>query len=112
MATVEGPIREVDVPFSGGEYGGGRITGVGDLHLPPTKHSLTVHKNQAHYGPMSGGGETPGDKGAQEVVGAGGPGLGGDADGGSVCGTGGEGGKGGQERYGYRHLYGRIMQKK
>ena len=34
----------------------GRITGGGDLRLPPTEHSLTVHFNQAYYRPVSGGG--------------------------------------------------------
>ena len=45
---------------------------------------------------MSGGKETPGDKGVQEVVGSGGPGLGGDVDGIPGGGTGGEGGRGGR----------------
>ena len=48
---------------------------------------------------MSRGGETPGDKGVQEVLGSGGPGLGRDADDGSIGGTGGEGGGGGWVRY-------------
>ena len=60
------------------------------------EHGRTINFDQAHYGPVSGGGATPGDKGVEAVVGAGvyvpvgnsygGPGVG--------TGTGREGGRG------------------
>ena len=89
--------------------GGFGITVGQDLCLPPTEHSCTVHRNQAHYGPVSGGGEIPGDKVVQAMVLSGGAGLVGDLNGGSAGGTGGEGG--GWGGYGYRRLGGRILYK-
>ena len=77
---------------SGGRYGRGRITGGGDLFLPPSEHSRTYYCDQAHYGPLSGGGEEAGVKGFQAVVGELRLGIGGDVDGGSVGGT--DGGRG------------------
>ena len=67
-------------------------TGGGYLHLPPPEHSRALYCNQAHYGPVFGGRAMPGYKGLQAVVGAGGPILGGDADGGLEGGKIGEGG--------------------
>ena len=72
--------------------GGGRITGGVDLRLPSPEHSRTVHFDQAHYVPVSGGGSKARVKGCQAVVVAGRIGLGGDLEGGSVGGTD-EGGK-------------------
>ena len=51
----------------------------------------------------------PGDKGVQVVVGAGGPGLGGDLDRRSIGGTGGYGGGGGRGGGRDRLLGGRIL---
>ena len=72
------------VSLSRGCNGGGGITRSGDLRLPPTEHSCTVHCNQAHYGPVSCGRAEAGVKGGQVVVGAGRLKLGGDV--GSVLG--------------------------
>ena len=66
------------VSLSRGCNGGGGITRGGDLCLPPTEHSFTVHFNQAHYGPVSGDRAEAGVKGGQVVVGAGRLKLGGD----------------------------------
>ena len=57
---------------------GGVITGGVYLHLPTTKHSCTVHCNQAHYGPVSCGRLETNVKGGQVVVVAGRLRLGGD----------------------------------
>ena len=59
------------VSLSGGRGGRGGIIGGGDLRLPPTEHSCTVHYNQAHYVPVFGGSAEAGVKGGQVVVGAG-----------------------------------------
>ena len=56
--------------------GGGGIKGCVDLHIPSSEHSCTVHCDQAHCGSVYGGRDTPVDKGAQAVVGAGEAGLG------------------------------------
>ena len=82
----------------GGRNGGGGTTGGGDLHLPPPEKSCTVHCDQAHYVPVSGGGEASGVMSGQSVVGEGKFGLGGDANGRPGGETG--GGGGGDERYG------------
>ena len=102
-----GPI--VGAPLTGGGDGGGRPTVGGDLHIPLLEHSRTVHSHQAHYGCVYGGGETPGYKSVHEVVVAGWPGLGGDADGSLGGGTGGEVGVGGHVGDGDGVLCGRIM---
>ena len=49
--------------------GRGGITGGGDLYLPPLEHICTIHCNQAHYGPLSGGVAASGVKDGQAVVG-------------------------------------------
>ena len=67
-----------------GFVGGGGIKRGGDLRLPPTEHSCTVHCNQAHDGPVSGDRAEAGVKGGQVVVGAERLKLGGDV--GSVLG--------------------------
>ena len=54
--TSERAGRWMDVSPAGGSDGGGGITVGGYLSLPQPEHSLTVHCNQFHYGPMSGGG--------------------------------------------------------
>ena len=64
--------------------GGGSITGGGYLRLTPSEHSCTVHCDQAHYGPVYGGGAEAGFKGGQSMVGSGRLVIGGYADGGSV----------------------------
>ena len=69
----------------------GGTTGGVDLCLLPPEHSHTVHCDQAHYGPVSGGGEASKVTGDQAVVGTGRLELGGDADSGSVGGTDGGG---------------------
>ena len=53
---------------AGGGDGGGGVTGGGYLRLPPSEHSFTVHCYQAHYEPVSGGGETPGVTNIQAMV--------------------------------------------
>ena len=78
--------------------------------LLPLEHSCTVHCNQAHYVPVSGGGADSGVKGGQAVVVAVLLGLGGDADSGS-------GGRnvrsGGRRQTGQRRIkfMGRILYK-
>ena len=91
-ATTEGTRWYVGLSPSGGDDGEGKIIGGGYLHLLPPENSFTVHCDQAHYGTVFGRRETPEDKCVQELVGVGGPGFGGDVDGGSGGGTGGEGG--------------------
>ena len=49
--------------------GRGGVAGGGDLRLPSPEHSRTVYCDQAHYGPVSGGGAEAGAKGGQAVVG-------------------------------------------
>ena len=78
-------------PAGGGNDVGG-VTGGGDPRLPPAEHNHIVHRDQDHYVPVSGGGEPPGDKGVQAVVGVGSSGVGGDAYRGSGDRTEGEGG--------------------
>ena len=56
-----------DVGCDGGCY----ITGVGYICLLLQEHSRTVHCDQAHNGPVSGGVVEAGVKGGQGVVGAG-----------------------------------------
>ena len=108
---MDGNGWDVGVPPIGIGDGGVGTTGDGDLHLPPPEHVFTVYCVQANYGPVSSGGETPGDKGVKSVVVVGGPVLGGDADVGSGGGMGGEGGGRGRgiyiDRYGV--LGGRIL---
>ena len=78
---------------SGGSNGGGGITGGRDQHPPPPpEHSLTVHCDHAHYGPVCGGSAVAGVKGGQAVVVAGQIGLVGGANGGLVGETDGGGG--------------------
>ena len=48
-ATADGERQEVGISPAGGGSGGGGVTGGGDLRLPPTEHSQTVHCDQAHY---------------------------------------------------------------
>ena len=88
-ATTEGIRWEVGVSPAGGGNDVGGVTGGGDPRLPPIEHNHAVHRNQDHYGTVSGGTEPTGDKGVQAVVGAGISGLDGDAYGGSRDRTGG-----------------------
>ena len=60
----------MDIPSSGGNDGVGGPAGGGDLNISPLKHSCTVYCDQAHYGPVSGGGAEIGAAGLQAVVGA------------------------------------------
>ena len=59
------------VPPNGVGNGRGDTEGGGYQRLPPPEHSLTVHFDQTHYGPMSGSGEITWDKGVKAVVGEG-----------------------------------------
>ena len=77
---------------SGGINGGGRITGGGDIRIPPPEHCCTVHLYQAHYGPVSIGGSEAVVKVEQVLVGSGWLGIGDDADDRSGGGTDGGGG--------------------
>ena len=90
--TSEGEGCEVVVSSTDRSNVGGGVTGGGDPRLPPTEHSHTVHRDQTHYGNVSGGREASWVTGVQSVVGSGRFGLGGDADGVLGGGTGGEGG--------------------
>ena len=69
--------------------GGSEVAGGRYLRLPPPEHSCTVHCDQAHYGPVSGGGEASGVTGGQAVVVTLHIVLGRGSDGGLVSGTGG-----------------------
>ena len=60
--------RRVGIPPTGGCDGKGITAGGGDLRLPPPEHGCKVYCNQAHYGPVSGGGVETGAKGVQAVV--------------------------------------------
>ena len=86
-STTEGAVWYVRLTPNVWGEGGGAPTWGGDLRLPPPEHSLSVHQDQVHYGPVSFGRYMPRDKGFQAVVGAGGPLIGGEADGGLVGGT-------------------------
>ena len=101
-ATSEGEVRYVGVSPTRVIFGGVRITGGGDIRLPPLEQSNIVHCNQAHYGLVSVGGEASGFMGVKTVVGAGSLGLGGDAAGGLGGRSGGVGGGDGQGSNGYR----------
>ena len=52
-----------------------------DLRLLTPEHGHIINCCQAHYGPVSGGRATHGEKGVEEVVGEGVPGPGRDVDG-------------------------------
>ena len=55
-------------PPTGRRDGGSGTAVGGDLHLLLPEHGCAVCYNQAHYGPMYGGGADIGTKGYQEVV--------------------------------------------
>ena len=82
---------------AGGRDRRGRISGSGYLYIPPPEHSDTVYCDQAHYGPVSGGGAEAGVKGGQAVVEEVHTGFGGDADSGSGDGIDGEVGGDGRD---------------
>ena len=63
--TSESTGRWMGVYPSGGSDGGGGIAGGGYLRIPSPEHSRKVHCNQAHYGPVSGGGTEYGVNGVQ-----------------------------------------------
>ena len=73
--------------------GRGGLVGGGDLSFPPQEHSCTVHCNQYHYGPVSGGGEAYWVTGGQALVETGwiGPGRNADSILGGVMGGGSRG---------------------
>ena len=73
--------------LAGGCDGGGGTEGCGDRRLLPPEQIFTVHYDQAHYGPVYGGGAETGTMGIQSVLGTGRVGFGGDADGGLGGGT-------------------------
>ena len=81
----------MDILPAGGRDGGIRTAEGGDLRILPPEHGHTVHCNQSHYGPVSGGRAETGAKDIQAVVGTGQDGCGRDADGGSGGGMGGGG---------------------
>ena len=90
----ETSVREeqrTGIPPSGGRNDGGCTAGGRDLHILPPEHSHTVYCDQAHYGPVSGGGAEARVKGSQAVVVSGRVGCGGYADSGSGGGMGGGG---------------------
>ena len=62
-ATSERKVRHIGIPPARGHNGGCGITGGGYLRLPSLEHSHIVYCNQAHYGPVSGGGAEAGVKG-------------------------------------------------
>ena len=94
-ATSEREVRSVDINLTGGRDGTSGPSGVGDLRLPPPEQGHTVHCDQAHYIPVSGGAEDTGAKDIQAVVVTGWDGCGRDMGGGLGGGTNeGEGGDG------------------
>ena len=88
-------------PTGGGDARGGH-TGGGDLCFLSTEYGHKIHCDHTHYGLVSGGGATPGDKSVKVLVGAVVPGPVGDAYGGpdGKTGTIREGLRGGHGRYG------------
>ena len=70
--TTEGAGRRLGLPPAGGFDGGGGFTGGGYLRLPPPEHSSAIYREQAYYGPVSGGEAEARAKGGNEVVGTGG----------------------------------------
>ena len=86
-ATTEKTVWSTGLSLSIRYDGGDRIAGGGKLSLILIENSRTVYCNQAHYGPVYGGGAEAGVKGGQVVVLAGQNGFGGDEDGGSGGGT-------------------------
>ena len=73
MASKEEYEWGVGLPPTGRGDVGGVHTGGGDLLRPPPEYGLTIHWDQAHYGPLSGSGARPRDKGVKVVVGEGVP---------------------------------------
>ena len=57
------------LPTTGGGDAIGRHTGGGDLHHPPPEHGRTIHCNQAHCVPVSGGSATTEEKCVKAVTG-------------------------------------------
>ena len=94
--------QSVGIPPAGVLGGRGGTSGGGELYLQRPKHSCTVHYDQAHYVPVSGGCAEAEVKGGQSVVGSRLLGLGGDADGGSGRVKDGGGWGDGQDIYRYR----------
>ena len=103
-ATSEENGWDVGISPAGGGDGGVRVTGGADLHIPPPEHSLKVHYEKAHYGPVSVRREASRVKVGQLVVVEGGLGIGRDADGSLVDRTEGVGGVDGQDNDGYIKL--------
>ena len=61
----------MSVSPSGGSNVIGEVIGGRDLRISPPEHSFTFHCDQAHYGPVSRGGEASGVTGGQAVFGSG-----------------------------------------
>ena len=97
-ATSEREGRSVGIPPVGGRDGGSGTEGGEYLSLSYPEHGCTVHYNQAHYGPVSGGAADTRAKGIQSVVVIGRDGCGRDV--GSRLGGGTDGGGGGDGRDG------------
>ena len=76
------------LPPTGEGDGGGVHIVVGDICIPPPEHSRTIYCDKSHYGPVSGDGAEPWGKGVEAVVGSGGLGTEGVADGSSDIGIG------------------------
>ena len=70
-ATTERTVWSTGLSLSIRYDGGDRIAGGGNLSLILIENSRTVYCNQAHYGPVYGGGAEAGVKGGQVVVVAG-----------------------------------------
>ena len=60
--SKEGDIWDIGLNPTGRGNIGGRHKGCVDLRRPPPEYGHTIHYNRDHYGPVSGGGATPGDK--------------------------------------------------
>ena len=95
-ATTERMVRRMGLPPTGGYDIRDGLKGGGELCLPPPELNHTVYYDQANYGPLSGGETEAGAKGGNEMMGAGGFGVGVDADGGPGGIT--DGGGGGDRR--------------
>ena len=60
----------MDIPPARIRDGKSGTAGDGDLHLPSPEHGHTVHYNQGHYGPVSGGETETRAKDIQAIVGS------------------------------------------
>ena len=87
-ASKEEALWDMVLPPTGEGNGGGVHIVGGDIRNLPLEHSRTIYCDKSHYGPVSGDGADPWGKGVEAVVGSGGLGTEGVADGSSDIGIG------------------------